>query len=152
VVKHPSNVFELQMKKRGFTMGPGQYIFLHCPKLSYLEWHPFTLTSVSTCQWTASQLTYWQNAWIDVQCPTKTRNLCYALAYNIIWANQKTKSFDYHWLCALAMFNVTSFPAILSDIGRNFKFCCLVNCLIYSCTWSIFIQWIRVILSGDNLT
>ncbi|XP_052244445.1 cytochrome b-245 heavy chain-like isoform X2 [Dreissena polymorpha] len=45
VVKHPSNVFELQMKKKGFTMAPGQYIFLHCPKLSYLEWHPFTLTS-----------------------------------------------------------------------------------------------------------
>ncbi|XP_045195343.2 cytochrome b-245 heavy chain-like isoform X1 [Mercenaria mercenaria] len=45
VVKHPSNVFELQMKKKGFKMGPGQYIFLHCPKISYLEWHPFTLTS-----------------------------------------------------------------------------------------------------------
>ncbi|KAL4232497.1 NADPH oxidase 3 [Mactra antiquata] len=45
VVKHPSNVFELQMKKKGFKMGPGQYIFLHCPKLSYFEWHPFTLTS-----------------------------------------------------------------------------------------------------------
>ena len=28
-------------------MGPGQYIFLHCPKISQLEWHPFTLTSVS---------------------------------------------------------------------------------------------------------
>lgn len=45
VVKHPSNVFELQMKRKGFTMGPGQYIFLHCPKVSYFEWHPFTLTS-----------------------------------------------------------------------------------------------------------
>lgn len=45
VVKHPSNVYELQMKKNGFSMGPGQYIFLHCPKISQLEWHPFTLTS-----------------------------------------------------------------------------------------------------------
>lgn len=45
VVKHPSNVFELQMKRDGFRMGPGQYIFIQCPKISYFEWHPFTLTS-----------------------------------------------------------------------------------------------------------
>lgn len=45
VVQHPSKVFELQLKKKGFKMGPGQYIFLQCPSLSSLEWHPFTLTS-----------------------------------------------------------------------------------------------------------
>lgn len=45
VVKHPSKVYQLQMKKRGFQMGPGQYIFIQCPSISRLEWHPFTLTS-----------------------------------------------------------------------------------------------------------
>lgn len=45
VVKHPSRVFQLQMKRKGFTMLPGQYIFLHCPSISKFEWHPFTLTS-----------------------------------------------------------------------------------------------------------
>ncbi|KFQ39349.1 NADPH oxidase 3 [Mesitornis unicolor] len=45
VVTHSSGVLELQMKKHGFTMGPGQYIFLQCPSVSQLEWHPFTLTS-----------------------------------------------------------------------------------------------------------
>ncbi|XP_029785607.1 NADPH oxidase 1 isoform X4 [Suricata suricatta] len=45
VVKHPSNVLELQMSKRGFSMEVGQYIFVNCPSISYLEWHPFTLTS-----------------------------------------------------------------------------------------------------------
>ncbi|XP_050391270.1 cytochrome b-245 heavy chain [Patella vulgata] len=45
VVKHPSNVYELQMQKKGFYAEPGQYVFLHCPSISQLEWHPFTLTS-----------------------------------------------------------------------------------------------------------
>ncbi|KFW74291.1 NADPH oxidase 3, partial [Phalacrocorax carbo] len=45
VVTHSSGVLELHMKKRGFKMGPGQYIFLQCPSVSQLEWHPFTLTS-----------------------------------------------------------------------------------------------------------
>ncbi|XP_076466941.1 NADPH oxidase 2-like [Babylonia areolata] len=45
VVSHPSRVFELQMKRKGFQARPGQYVFLHCPSISRLEWHPFTLTS-----------------------------------------------------------------------------------------------------------
>ena len=47
----------------------------------------------------------------------KGGTLCYAITYNVIWANQKTGSFVYHWLRALA----TSFSAILSGIGRHFK-------------------------------
>nr|XP_004668843.1 NADPH oxidase 1 isoform X3 [Jaculus jaculus] len=45
VVMHPSKVLELQMRKRGFSMEVGQYIFVNCPSISLLEWHPFTLTS-----------------------------------------------------------------------------------------------------------
>ncbi|XP_022081727.1 cytochrome b-245 heavy chain-like isoform X1 [Acanthaster planci] len=45
VVKHPSKVIELQMKKSGFKMLSGQYVFLKCPALSHIQWHPFTLTS-----------------------------------------------------------------------------------------------------------
>ncbi|KAB1253422.1 NADPH oxidase 1 [Camelus dromedarius] len=45
VVMHPSKVVELQMNKCGFSMEVGQYIFVNCPSISYLEWHPFTLTS-----------------------------------------------------------------------------------------------------------
>ncbi|XP_071506880.1 NADPH oxidase 2-like [Diadema antillarum] len=45
VVKHPSKVIELQMKKKGFKMEAGQYIFLKCPSVSHVQWHPFTLTS-----------------------------------------------------------------------------------------------------------
>nr|NP_001073020.1 NADPH oxidase [Strongylocentrotus purpuratus]AAW22991.1 NADPH oxidase [Strongylocentrotus purpuratus] len=45
VVKHQSKVIELQMKKKGFKMEAGQYIFLKCPSISHVQWHPFTLTS-----------------------------------------------------------------------------------------------------------
>uniref|UniRef100_A0A8C8BK26 NADPH oxidase 3 n=1 Tax=Otus sunia TaxID=257818 RepID=A0A8C8BK26_9STRI len=45
VVRENKTVLELHMKKHGFKMGPGQYIFLQCPSVSQLEWHPFTLTS-----------------------------------------------------------------------------------------------------------
>ncbi|XP_068104134.1 NADPH oxidase 1 isoform X2 [Hyperolius riggenbachi] len=44
-VGHPSKVLEIQMKMYGFKMEVGQYIFINCPLLSMLEWHPFTLTS-----------------------------------------------------------------------------------------------------------
>ncbi|XP_053330166.1 NADPH oxidase 1 [Spea bombifrons] len=44
-VSHPSKVLEIQMQKRGFKMEVGQYIFINCPSISALEWHPFTLTS-----------------------------------------------------------------------------------------------------------
>ncbi|XP_018085151.1 NADPH oxidase 1-like [Xenopus laevis] len=45
VVSHPSKVLEIQIQKRGFKMEVGQYIFINCPTVSALEWHPFTLTS-----------------------------------------------------------------------------------------------------------
>uniref|UniRef100_A0A8C3J6B4 NADPH oxidase 1 n=1 Tax=Calidris pygmaea TaxID=425635 RepID=A0A8C3J6B4_9CHAR len=45
VVMHPARVLELQMQKKGFRMEVGQYIFVNCPAISRLEWHPFTLTS-----------------------------------------------------------------------------------------------------------
>ncbi|OWK63717.1 Cytochrome b-245 heavy chain [Lonchura striata] len=45
VVIHPFKTIELQMMKKGFKMEVGQYIFVQCPAVSKLEWHPFTLTS-----------------------------------------------------------------------------------------------------------
>ncbi|XP_062855965.1 NADPH oxidase 1 [Trichomycterus rosablanca] len=45
IVMHPSKVLELQLLKSGFKMDVGQYVFLNCPAISQLEWHPFTMTS-----------------------------------------------------------------------------------------------------------
>jgi len=60
----------------------------------------------------------------------KTRELRYAITYNVIWANQKTETFLHIWLRALAMFEVTTFPVILLGTGGHFKFCRYVNYLI----------------------
>ena len=57
----------------------------------------------------------------------KCVNLRYAITYNVISANHKTESFQYHWLRALAMFDVMTFPAILLGIGRHFKFWRYIN-------------------------
>lgn len=45
IVMRPSKVLELQLVKSGFKMEVGQYVFLNCPAISQLEWHPFTMTS-----------------------------------------------------------------------------------------------------------
>lgn len=33
------------MKKPSMKYKPGQYLFLNCPDVSRLEWHPFTISS-----------------------------------------------------------------------------------------------------------
>uniref|UniRef100_F7F2V7 NADPH oxidase 4 n=1 Tax=Ornithorhynchus anatinus TaxID=9258 RepID=F7F2V7_ORNAN len=48
VISHPSNVIEVRMIKENFKARPGQYIILHCPRVSALENHPFTLTMCPT--------------------------------------------------------------------------------------------------------
>ncbi|XP_048216057.1 NADPH oxidase 4 isoform X4 [Perognathus longimembris pacificus] len=48
IISHPSDVMEIRMVKENFTARPGQYITLHCPSVSALENHPFTLTMCPT--------------------------------------------------------------------------------------------------------
>ncbi|XP_007463842.1 PREDICTED: NADPH oxidase 4 isoform X2 [Lipotes vexillifer] len=48
VISHPSDVMEIRMVKENFKARPGQYIVLHCPSVSALENHPFTLTMCPT--------------------------------------------------------------------------------------------------------
>ncbi|XP_010000920.1 PREDICTED: NADPH oxidase 4 isoform X2 [Chaetura pelagica] len=48
VISHPSNVLEVRMVKDDFKARPGQYVILHCPRVSALESHPFTLTMCPT--------------------------------------------------------------------------------------------------------
>ncbi|KAJ1954958.1 hypothetical protein GGI12_005674, partial [Dipsacomyces acuminosporus] len=45
VIQHPSNVIELRIEKRRMRPQVGQYIYINVPSISWLQWHPFTLTS-----------------------------------------------------------------------------------------------------------
>lgn len=45
VIDHPSNVVELQIEKPSMKVSCGQYVYICCPEISILQWHPFTLTS-----------------------------------------------------------------------------------------------------------
>ncbi|CAL4983447.1 unnamed protein product [Urochloa decumbens] len=46
VVVYPANMLSLHFSKpRGFEYKSGQYIFLNCPAISLLQWHPFCITS-----------------------------------------------------------------------------------------------------------
>ncbi|XP_029458154.1 NADPH oxidase 4 isoform X2 [Rhinatrema bivittatum] len=48
VTSHPCNVIEVRMTKENFNAKPGQYITLHCPRVSALDNHPFSLTMCPT--------------------------------------------------------------------------------------------------------
>ncbi|XP_053241534.1 NADPH oxidase 4 isoform X3 [Podarcis raffonei] len=47
-ISHPCDVLEVRMVKEDFKARPGQYIILHCPSVSSVESHPFTLTLCPT--------------------------------------------------------------------------------------------------------
>ncbi|TPX59307.1 hypothetical protein SpCBS45565_g07765 [Spizellomyces sp. 'palustris'] len=45
VVFHAGDTMELRFEKPSFNYKPGQYLFLNIPSVSYLQWHPFTISS-----------------------------------------------------------------------------------------------------------
>ncbi|XP_073529454.1 NADPH oxidase 3 [Phyllobates terribilis] len=129
VVSHASGVLEIQMKKSGFAMEPGQYIFLQCLTVSRLEWHPFTLTSApeepffsvhvrAVGDWTQRLLT---------ECGANG-NMCLEpwqlprLAVDGPYGSAATNVFHYHVsVCIAAGIGVTPFSSVLKSIW--YKYC-----------------------------
>ncbi|PFX22929.1 NADPH oxidase 3 [Stylophora pistillata] len=124
VVKHPSRVLEIQMKKDGFTCEAGQYIFLKCPKISHLEWHPFTLTSAPEESYFSVHI---RNAgdWTDslhrefgaYDSGTKDISSCPRLAVDGPFGTSSTDVFKYDVImCIGAGIGVTPFASILKSV------------------------------------
>jgi len=60
------------------------------------------------------------------------------ITHNVIWANQKAKSFVYHWLPTHAMFDARCFAAYVRapDIISSVVFICLFNKFCHSSQWT----------------
>ncbi|KAJ7363461.1 hypothetical protein OS493_009615 [Desmophyllum pertusum] len=124
VIKHPSKVLEIQMKKEGFRCEAGQYIFLKCKKISQLEWHPFTLTSApeesyfsvhirSAGDWTDGL----HKAFDCNDCLMKDIGSCPRLAVDGPFGTSSTDVFKYDVImCIGAGIGVTPFASILKSV------------------------------------
>ncbi|KAM3930885.1 NADPH oxidase 3 [Leptodactylus fuscus] len=129
VITHSSGVLEIQMKKSGFVMEPGQYVFLQCPAVSWLQWHPFTLTSApeepffsvhvrAVGDWTQELLTEFG----------AKKNLCLEpwqlprLAVDGPYGSAATNVFHYHVSVFIAAgIGVTPFASVLKSVW--YKYC-----------------------------
>ena len=84
---------------------------------------------------------YWLTAWNDVRCPTEMREI--TLRRNT--QRHLGQLEDWIFWVSLAMFDVTSFPAILSGIGCHFKRSVDTLIVMTTCTCRRF-NWRFVVL------
>ncbi|KAM4694909.1 NADPH oxidase 3 [Discoglossus pictus] len=129
MIIHSSGVLELQMKKRGFKMEPGQYVYLQCPAVSQLEWHPFTLTSAPEEEFFSVHVRAvgdWTNG---LFAAFGVENNMYMepwqlprLAVDGPFGSATTNVFNYQVsVCIAAGIGVTPFAAVLKSIW--YKYC-----------------------------
>uniref|UniRef100_A0A672JAR4 FAD-binding FR-type domain-containing protein n=1 Tax=Salarias fasciatus TaxID=181472 RepID=A0A672JAR4_SALFA len=125
IVMRPSKVLELQLVKSGFKMEVGQYVFLNCPSISQLEWHPFTMTSApeedffsvhirSAGDWTDKLIDIMKNLPEGAQGPKMGVDGPFGTASEDV--------FDYEvGMLVGAGIGVTPFASILKSIWYKFK-------------------------------
>ncbi|CAJ1058866.1 NADPH oxidase 1 [Xyrichtys novacula] len=125
IVMRPSKVLELQLVKNGFKMEVGQYVFLNCPVISQLEWHPFTMTSApeedflsihirSAGDWTDKLISIMQQLPEGAQGPKMGVDGPFGTASEDV--------FDYEVAMLVgAGIGVTPFASILKSIWYKFK-------------------------------
>ncbi|KAL0974117.1 hypothetical protein UPYG_G00215870 [Umbra pygmaea] len=125
IVIRPSKVLELQLVKNGFKMDVGQYVFLNCPAISQLEWHPFTMTSApeedffsvhirSAGDWTQKLISLVEQLPEGAQGPK--------MAVDGPFGTASEDVFDYEVAMLVgAGIGVTPFASVLKSIWYKFK-------------------------------
>ncbi|XP_072292785.1 NADPH oxidase 1 [Eucyclogobius newberryi] len=125
IVLRPSKVLELQLVKNGFKMDVGQYIFINCPSISQLEWHPFTMTSAPEEDFFSVHIRSagdWTNKLISImeQLPEGAQGP--KLGVDGPFGTASEDVFDYEVAMLVgAGIGVTPFASILKSIWYKFK-------------------------------
>uniref|UniRef100_A0AAQ5Y1H8 FAD-binding FR-type domain-containing protein n=1 Tax=Amphiprion ocellaris TaxID=80972 RepID=A0AAQ5Y1H8_AMPOC len=125
IVMRPSKVLELQMVKSGFKMEVGQYVFLNCPAISQLEWHPFTMTSAPEEDFFSVHIRSagdWTNKLIDIMQKLPEGAQGPKMGVDGPFGTASEDVFDYEVSMLVgAGIGVTPFASILKSIWYKFK-------------------------------
>uniref|UniRef100_A0A3P9HTL7 NADPH oxidase 1 n=1 Tax=Oryzias latipes TaxID=8090 RepID=A0A3P9HTL7_ORYLA len=123
IVIHPSKVLELQLRKKGFKMEVGQYVFLNCPSISQLEWHPFTMTSAPEEDFFSVHIRS-AGDWTDKLIDTMQKLPEGAMGVDGPFGTASEDVFDYEVSMLVgAGIGVTPFASIMKSIWYKFKEC-----------------------------
>ncbi|KAF6732443.1 Cytochrome b-245 heavy chain [Oryzias melastigma] len=125
IVMHPSKVLELQLRKKGFKMEVGQYVFLNCPSISQLEWHPFTMTSAPEEDFFSVHIRSagdWTDKLIDVMQKLPEGEQGPKMGVDGPFGTASEDVFDYEVSMLVgAGIGVTPFASIMKSIWYKFK-------------------------------
>ncbi|XP_042349696.1 NADPH oxidase 1 [Plectropomus leopardus] len=125
IVMHPSKVLELQLVKDGFKMEVGQYVFLNCPAISQLEWHPFTMTSAPEEDFLSIHIRSagdWTDKLIDIMQQLPEGGQGPKMGVDGPFGTASEDVFDYEVSMLVgAGIGVTPFASILKSIWYKFK-------------------------------
>uniref|UniRef100_A0A669D4U6 NADPH oxidase 1 n=1 Tax=Oreochromis niloticus TaxID=8128 RepID=A0A669D4U6_ORENI len=125
IVMRPSKVLELQLIKNGFKMEVGQYVFVNCPAISQLEWHPFTMTSAPEEDFFSIHIRSagdWTDKLIDIMKKVPEGAEGPKLGVDGPFGTASEDVFDYEVSMLIgAGIGVTPFASILKSIWYKFK-------------------------------
>uniref|UniRef100_A0A3P8UTD4 NADPH oxidase 1 n=1 Tax=Cynoglossus semilaevis TaxID=244447 RepID=A0A3P8UTD4_CYNSE len=118
-------LLELQLVKSGFKMDVGQYVFLNCPAISQLEWHPFTMTSAPEEDFFSVHIRSagdWTDKLIDIMQKLPEGAQGPKMGVDGPFGTASEDVFDYEVSMLVgAGIGVTPFASILKSIWYKFK-------------------------------
>uniref|UniRef100_A0A668RZG5 FAD-binding FR-type domain-containing protein n=1 Tax=Oreochromis aureus TaxID=47969 RepID=A0A668RZG5_OREAU len=118
-------LIHLQLIKNGFKMEVGQYVFVNCPAISQLEWHPFTMTSAPEEDFFSIHIRSagdWTDKLIDIMKKVPEGAEGPKLGVDGPFGTASEDVFDYEVSMLIgAGIGVTPFASILKSIWYKFK-------------------------------